>query len=168
MSWFSKDVKSMDDLFVHTLRDSYYAENQILKALPTMVEKATEPQLKEGFEKHLRETEGQVQRLEEAFRLHGAEIQGVDCPAIDGILKEADETAGEVENPRILDAALIFSAQAVEHYEITRYGSLIAWAKLLGRNDIAELLEQNLEEERAADQALNQLAEGGVNQRAAA
>lgn len=168
MSWFSKDVKSMDDLFVHTLRDIYYAENQILKALPTMVEKATEPQLKEGFEKHLRETEGQVQRLEEAFRLHGAEIQGVDCPAIDGILKEADETAGEVENPRILDAALIFSAQAVEHYEITRYGSLIAWAKLLGRNDIAELLEQNLEEERAADQALNQLAEGGVNQRAAA
>jgi ferritin-like metal-binding protein YciE len=155
-------------LFVHTLRDIYYAENQILKALPTMIEKATDPQLKQGFEKHLRETQNQVQRLEEAFRLHGAEIQGVDCPAIDGILKEADETAGEVENPRILDAALIFSAQAVEHYEITRYGSLIAWAKLLGRNDIAELLQQNLEEERAADQTLNQLAEGGVNQRAAA
>src|SRR5271157_3006888 len=168
MSWFSKDVKSMDDLFVHTLRDIYYAENQILKALPTMIDKSTEPRLKQGFEKHLRETQNQVQRLKEAFRLHGAEIQGVDCPAIDGILKEADETAGEVENPRILDAALIFSAQAVEHYEITRYGSLIAWAKLLGRNDIAELLEQNLEEERAADQALNQLAEGGVNQRAAA
>jgi ferritin-like metal-binding protein YciE len=168
MSWFSKDVKSMDDLFVHTLRDIYYAENQILKALPTMVEKATDPQLKQGFEKHLRETQNQVQRLEEVFRIHGAEIQGIDCPAIDGILKEADETAGEVENPRILDAALIFSAQAVEHYEITRYGSLVAWAKLLGRNDCAELLQQNLDEEHAADQALNQLAEGGVNQRAAA
>jgi ferritin-like metal-binding protein YciE len=168
MSWFSKDVKSMDDLFVHALRDIYYAENQILKALPTMVEKATDPQLKQGFEKHLRETQNQVQRLEEVFRKHGAEIQGIDCPAIDGILKEADDTAGDVENSRILDAALIFSAQAVEHYEITRYGSLVAWAKLLERNDCAELLQQNLDEEHAADRALNQLAEGGVNQRAAA
>lgn len=168
MSWFSKDVKSLDDLFVHTLRDIYYAENQILKALPNMVQQATEPQLKQGFEKHMRETENQVKRLEEAFRLHGADIQGIDCPAIDGILQEADETSGEVENPRLLDAALIFSAQAVEHYEITRYGSLIAWAKLLGRQDVADLLAQNLEEEKAADQALNELAEGGVNERAAA
>ena len=109
-----------------------------------------------------------MQRLEQVFQLHGAEIKGIDCPAIDGILKEADETAGEVDNPRILDAALIFSAQAVEHYEITRYGSLIAWAKLLGKPECASLLQQNLEEERAADRALNELAEGGVNQRAAA
>ena len=133
-----------------------------------MVEKASDLQLKQGFEKHLRETEGQVRRLEEVFRLHNSEIQGVDCPAIDGILKEADETTGDAENSRILDAALIFSAQAVEHYEITRYGSLISWAKLLGKPECASLLEQNLEEERAADRALNELAEGGVNQRAAA
>ncbi len=168
MSWFSKDVKTMDDLFVHTLRDIYYAENRILKALPDMIEKSSDLQLKQGFEKHLRETEGQVRRLEEVFRLHNSEIQGVDCPAIDGILKEADETIGDAENSRILDAALIFSAQAVEHYEITRYGSLISWAKLLGKPECASLLEQNLEEERAADRALNELAEGGVNQRAAA
>jgi ferritin-like metal-binding protein YciE len=158
----------MDDLFVHALRDIYYAENQILRALPDMVQKANDPQLKQGFEKHLRETEDQVKRLEEVFRLHNAEIKGIDCPAIDGILEEAEDTAGEADNRNVLDAALIFSAQAVEHYEITRYGSLISWAKLLGRADCAELLQQNLEEEIATDKALNQLAEGGVNQRAAA
>jgi ferritin-like metal-binding protein YciE len=168
MSWFSKDVKSLDDLFVHTLRDIYYAENQILKALPNMVQQSTDPQLKQGFEKHARETENQIERLEEVFRLHGTEIRGIDCPAIDGILQEANETSGEVENPRLLDAALIFSAQAVEHYEITRYGSLIAWAKLLGHQDCADLLAQNLEEEKATDRALSGLAEGGVNARAAA
>jgi len=158
----------MDDLFVHALRDIYYAENQILKALPDMVVKANDPKLKQGFEKHLRETENQVKRLEEVFRLHNAEIKGMDCPAIDGILEEAEDTTGEADNRNVLDAALIFSAQAVEHYEITRYGSLISWAKLLGRPECAELLQQNLAEEIAADKALNELAEGGVNQRAAA
>ncbi len=168
MGWWSRDVHSMSDLFVHALRDIYYAENQILKALPGMVEKATDPQLKQGFEKHLRETEGQVKRLEEVFRLHNAEIQGIDCPAIDGILEEADATIGDADNEAVMDAALIFSAQAVEHYEITRYGSLISWAKLLGHPECASLLEQNLKEEVAADQALGAVAESGVNQRAAA
>lgn len=158
----------MDDLFVHALRDIYYAENQILKALPDMVEKASDPQLKQGFEKHLHETEQQVRRLEEVFQLHHAEIKGIDCPAIDGILEEADATTGEADNKNVLDAALIFSAQAVEHYEITRYGGLIAWAKLLGHPECASLLQQNLEEEIAADKALSEVAEGGVNQRAAA
>lgn len=158
----------MNDLFVHALRDIYYAENQILKALPDMAEKATDPQLKQAFQKHLRETEGQVQRLEEVFRLHNTEIQGVDCPAIDGILEEADATVDDADNKNVIDAALIFSAQAVEHYEITRYGSLIAWAKLLGREDAANLLEQNLQEELETDKTLSQVAEGGVNQRAAA
>jgi ferritin-like metal-binding protein YciE len=158
----------MDDLFVHALRDIYYAENQILKALPDMVVKANDPKLKQGFEKHLRETENQVKRLEEVFRLHNAEIKGIDCPAIDGILEEAEDTTEEADNRNVLDAALIFSAQAVEHYEITRYGSLISWAKLLGRPECAELLQQNFAEEIAADKALNELAEGGVNQRAAA
>lgn len=168
MGWWSKDVHSMDDLFVHALRDIYYAENQILKALPDMVDKATDPQLKQAFENHLHETRGQVSRLEEVFRLHNAEIKGVDCPAIDGILEEADATIDDADNENVMDAALIFSAQAVEHYEITRYGSLIAWAKLLNRPEIASLLEQNLKEETAADQTLNQIAESGVNQRAAA
>jgi ferritin-like metal-binding protein YciE len=168
MGWFSKDVHSMNDLFVHALRDIYYAENQILKALPDMIEKASDPRLKQGFEKHLRETENQVQRLEEVFRLHNAEIQGVDCPAIDGILEEANATVSDADNKDIMDAALIFSAQAVEHYEITRYGSLISWARLLGHPDCASLLEQNLAEEIEADKALSAVAESGVNQRAAA
>lgn len=168
MGWWSKDVHSMDDLFVHALRDIYYAENRILKALPDMVDKATEPQLKQAFENHLQETQGQVSRLEEVFRLHNAEIKGVDCPAIDGILEEADATIDDADNENVMDAALIFSAQAVEHYEITRYGSLISWAKLLGRQDCANLLAQNLEEELAADKILSQVAESGVNRRAAA
>jgi ferritin-like metal-binding protein YciE len=168
MGWWTNDVKSMDDLFVHALRDIYYAENQILKALPDMISQATDPRLKQGLEKHRLETEDQVSRLQEVFRLHNAEIKGIVCPAIDGILDEANDTVGEADNKAVLDAALIFSAQAVEHYEITRYGSLIAWAKLLGRPDCASLLEQNLAEEIAADRALSAIAESGVNQRAAA
>jgi ferritin-like metal-binding protein YciE len=167
MGLFSKDIKTFDDLFVHTLRDIYYAENQILKALPTMVDKASDPQLKQGFEKHLMETQNQVQRLEQVFALHGVEVKGVTCPAIDGILEEADEVAGEVEDKSVLDAALIAAGQAVEHYEITRYGTLIAWAEQLGRSDCAALLRQNLEEEKATDEKLTSLAEQGVNRKAA-
>ncbi|MDR3460815.1 MAG: ferritin-like domain-containing protein [Beijerinckiaceae bacterium] len=168
MGWWSKDIHSLNDLFVHALRDIYYAEKQILKTLPEMINKANDPQLKRGFEKHRQETEQQVRRIEEVFRFSGIEAKAIDCPAIDGILKEANETAGEADNKNVLDVALIFSAQAVEHYEITRYGSLIAWARLLGRPDCAKLLEQNLAEEKATDTALNAIAEGGLNQRAAA
>jgi ferritin-like metal-binding protein YciE len=167
MGLFSKDIKNMDDLFVHTLRDIYYAENQILKNLPDMIEKASDPQLKQGFQTHLRETEGQVKRLEQVFRMHGVEAKGVNCPAIDGILKEAKEVAGEVEDKNVLDAALIAAAQAVEHYEITRYGSLIAWANQLGRSDCARVLQQNLDEEKATDKKLTTLAESKVNRHAA-
>jgi ferritin-like metal-binding protein YciE len=167
MGLFSKDIHTMDDLFVHTLQDIYYAENQILKALPDMIEKATDPQLKQGFQSHLRETENQVKRLEEVFRMHGTEVQGVDCPAIDGIIDEADDVAGEVDDKSVLDAALIAAAQAVEHYEITRYGTLIAWANQLGRKDCAALLKQNLDEEKAVDKKLTSMAEGKVNRRAA-
>jgi ferritin-like metal-binding protein YciE len=167
MGLFSKDIKSMDDLFVHGLRDIYYAENQIVKALPDMIEKANDPQLKQGFQSHLRETENHVKRLEQVFKLHGVDAKGVDCPAIDGILEEADDVAGEVEDKAVLDAALIAAAQAVEHYEITRYGSLIAWATELGRNDCASLLKQNLDEEKAADKKLTTLAESRVNRKAA-
>jgi ferritin-like metal-binding protein YciE len=167
MGLFTKDIKTMDDLFVHTLRDIYYAENQIVKALPEMIEKAGDPVLRKGFEGHLAETKGQVRRLDEVFRLHGKDPSGVDCPAIDGIIDEAEDVAGEVDDPRVLDAALIAAAQAVEHYEITRYGSLIAWAKQLGRNDCAALLQQNLDEEKATDKKLTALAETNVNRKAA-
>ncbi len=164
MGWFSKDIATLDDLFVHTSRDIYYAENQITKALPDMVEKAPSAELKRGFETHWRETEGQITRLKEVFRLHGVEEKGVTCPAIDRILKEANEVAGEVEDKRVLDAALIAAAQAVEHYEITRYGTLVVWAKQLGRNDWASLLKQNLDEEAATDA---KLALDGINRKAA-
>ena len=167
MGLFSKDIKNMDDLSVHTLRDINYAEKQIVKALPDMIEKASDPQLKQGFQTHLRETENHVKRLEQVFQLTGKKAQGVDCPAIDGILKEANEVAGEVEKKSVLDAALIAAAQAVEHYEMTRYGTLIAWAKTLGRADCAQVLQQNLAEERAADEKLTTLAENEVNRAAA-
>lgn len=167
MGFFSKDIKTMDDLFVHTLRDIYYAENQIAKALPEMVEKASDPQLKQAFRTHLDETRNQITRLEDVFRMHGTEIKGVDCPAIDGILDEADDVIGEVDDKKVLDAALIAAAQAVEHYEITRYGTLIEWAKQLGRSDCASKLQMNLDEEKAADKKLTGIAEGAVNRRAA-
>jgi ferritin-like metal-binding protein YciE len=167
MGLFSKDIKNMNDLFVHTLRDIYYAEKQIVKALPDMVEKAKDPQLKQGFQTHLRETEMHVKRLEQIFQKLDIKAQGVDCPAIDGILKEANEVAGEVEKKSVLDAALIAAAQAVEHYEMTRYGTLIAWAKELGRQDCVSLLEQTLKEEKATDQKLTAMAEAQVNRRAA-
>lgn len=168
MGFFSKDIATMDDLFVHTLRDIYYAEKQIVKALPDMIEKATDPKLRQGFETHLRETEGHVKRLEQVFEMHGVKAKAVDCPAIDGILEEADEVAGEVEDKEVLDAALVAAAQAVEHYEITRYGTLVAWAKQLGRDDCASVLMQTLEEEKATDKKLTQMAEGAVNRKAAA
>jgi len=167
MGLFTKDIKKMDDLFVHTLRDIYYAENQILKSLPEMIEKSSDPQLKQGLQSHLRETENQVKRLEQVFRLHGQEVKGVDCPAIDGIIDEAEDIVSEVADKDVLDAAIIAAAQAVEHYEITRYGSLIAWAKRLGRNDCASLLQQNLDEEKAADKKLTAIAESKVNRVAA-
>jgi ferritin-like metal-binding protein YciE len=167
MGLFTKDIKTMDDLFVHQLQDIYYAEKQLVKALPKMAEKATDELLKQGFLTHLDETKTHVQRLEEVFRMHGAEAKAVSCPAIDGIVKEADEVAGEIADKDVLDAALINAAQAAEHYEITRYGSLIAWARQLGRTDCASLLQKTLDEEKITDKKLTSLAEGKVNLRAA-
>lgn len=167
MGLFSKDIQSMDDLFVHQLKDIYYAEKRIAKSLPKMIDKATAPELKQGFTTHLSETENQIRRLEQVFRMHGTEPDAVTCPAIDGILEEADEIAGDVSDKDVLDAALAAAAQAVEHYEITRYGTLIAWARELGRQDCAEILRQTLEEEKATDAKLTQLAEARINRRAA-
>jgi ferritin-like metal-binding protein YciE len=167
MGFFSKDIKTLDDLFVHTLRDIYYAEKQIEKALPKMIDKATNSQLRAGFEKHLAETKGHIARVEEVFEMHGVKAKQVNCPAIDGILEEAEELAGDVDDKKVLDAALIAAAQAVEHYEITRYGTLIAWAKELGRSDCASVLAKNLKEEEATDRKLTQMAESSVNLQAA-
>lgn len=166
MGLFTKDIKSMEDLFLHTLQDVYYAENQIVKALPKMIDKATNRQLAAGLRSHLKETEGQVKRLEKVFEKLGKDPKGVDCPAIDGLIKEADEVAGEVDDKKVLDAAIVGSAQAVEHYEMSRYGTLIAWAKELGHDGVVSLLNANLKEEKAADKKLTSLAEGKVNRRA--
>jgi ferritin-like metal-binding protein YciE len=167
MGLFTKDIQTMDDLFVHTLRDIYYAENQIAKSLPAMIEKASAPELKQAFQTHLSETQNQIKRLEEVFRLHGQEAKGVDCEAIDGILDEAQSIMGNVADQNVLDAAMLASAQAVEHYEITRYGTLATWARELGWEDCARLLHQTLEEERATDEKLTRIAEARVNRKAA-
>jgi ferritin-like metal-binding protein YciE len=132
-----------------------------------MIEKATDAKLKQGFQKHLTETQGQIKRLEQVFKILGEAPSKVNCPAIDGIIEEADEVTGEVDDKQVLDAALISAAQAVEHYEMTRYGTLVAWAKLLGRNDCASLLQQTLDEEKAADKKLNEIAMKDVNRKAA-
>ena len=149
------------------LQDIYYAENQILKALPDMIEKATNRELTAAFKSHLGETEKQVQRLEQAFELLGKSPKGTKCPAIDGIMDEAKEIAGEVGDKKVLDAALIAAAQAVEHYEITRYGTLIAWAGELGKEPVTKLLTTTLNEEKAADKKLTGVAENKVNLKAA-
>jgi ferritin-like metal-binding protein YciE len=167
MGLFSKDIKSMDDLFLHVLQDIYYAENQIVKALPDMIEKATNRELTAAFKSHLAETEKQVQRLEQAFELIGQPPKGTTCPAIDGIIDEAKELAGEIQDKKVLDAALLAAAQAVEHYEITRYGTLIAWAEELGKEPVAKLLTTTLNEEKAADKKLTGIAEKKVNLKAA-
>ena len=167
MGLFTRDIKRMNDLFVHQLQDVYYAEKQLVKALQEMAGKATDKQLKDGFLAHLDETRNHVQRLEQVFKMHGAAAKAIDCPAIDGIIEEANEVAGDVADKAVLDAALINAGQAAEHYEIARYGSLIAWAKQLGRNDCASILQRTLEEEKAADKKLTQLAESNVNIRAA-
>jgi ferritin-like metal-binding protein YciE len=167
MGLFTKDIRTMDDLFLHVLQDMYYAENQIVKALPDMIEKATNRELTTAFKNHLGETEKQVKRLEQAFELIGQQPKGTTCPAIDGIIDEAKDIASEVSDKQVLDAALLAAAQAVEHYEITRYGTLIAWAEELGKGPVAKLLTTTLNEEKAADKKLTTIAEKKVNLKAA-
>jgi ferritin-like metal-binding protein YciE len=166
MGLFTKDIQSLEDLFVHGLKDIYYAENQILKALPKLIEAATNPQLKKGLKNHLGETAEQISRLEQIFAMREEMPKGTKCYGINGLLKEGDELTGDIGDKAVLDAAIIASAQAVEHYEITRYGALIAWARVLGRNDFADILEENLEEEKGADANLNKIAQGRVNAKA--
>jgi ferritin-like metal-binding protein YciE len=168
MGLFSKDIKTMDDLLLHGLKDIYYAENQIVKSLPKLIDKASNRDLSKGLKDHLEETKNQIARLEQVFQKLGKEPQGVKCPAIDGLIEEAGELAGEVADQDVLDAAIVGAAQSVEHYEIARYGTLIAWAESLGRDDVIRLLTTNLKEEKAADKKLSTVAlRKGVNRKAA-
>jgi len=168
MGLFTKDIATMDDLLLHGLKDIYYAENQIVKSLPKLIDKATNRDLSKGLRDHLEETRNQVARLDQVFKKLGQEPEGVQCPAIDGLIEEADEVAGEVADKEVLDAAIIGSAQAVEHYEIARYGTLIAWAESAGHDDIVRLLNTTLNEEKAADKKLSTVAlRKGVNRKAA-
>jgi ferritin-like metal-binding protein YciE len=168
MGLFSKDIETMDDLLLHGLKDIYYAENQIVKSLPKLIDKATNRDLSRGLKEHLEETKNQISRLNQVFNKLGQEPEGVKCPAIDGLISEADEVAGEVADKEVLDAAIVGSAQSVEHYEIARYGTLIAWAESIGHDDITRLLSTNLNEEKAADKKLSTIAlRKGVNRKAA-
>lgn len=167
MGLLSKPIRTLDDLFVHTLQDIYYAENQIVKNLPTMVAKATNPELKSAFQHHLNETENQVKRLEQVFQMLGQQPKAVTCQAMDGILGEAKEIISDCADAEVRDAAMLSAAQAVEHYEMTRYGTLIAFAEQLGKTGCARLLTETLEEERAADKKLSGIAGARVNKLAA-
>lgn len=160
-------VKTLNDLFVETLKDIYYVEKKLVKTLPKMADKAHASELKKAIEDHLAETETHVQRLEQVFELLNQRAVAKTCEALEGLIKEADETTGEIDDDQTLDAAIISSAQTVEHYEIARYGTLACWANEIGNSDIAELLEQTLEEEKAADEKLSMIAEDSINRRAA-
>jgi len=163
----AKEPKTLDELFHDTLKDIYYAEKKILAALPKMAKAAQNPDLKAAFEKHHGETEEQVARLEKVFGTIGEKPQGKKCAAIEGILDEGKEIIEEYKGSPALDAGLISAAQAVEHYEIARYGTLRTWANQLGMRDAARLLQQTLSEEENTDKALTQLAEGEANKKAA-
>ncbi len=155
----SKPIKTMDDLFLHTLQDIYFAEHEITKALPAMAKKASNPALREGFETHLEETKEQIVRLEGIFEKLGVKAKGEECPAIEGIITEAKELMGEIGDAQVMDAAMAAAAQAVEHYEISRYGTLIALARQLGHHEAIRPLEATLAEEKATDAKLTKVAE---------
>jgi ferritin-like metal-binding protein YciE len=164
----AKEPKQLDELFHDTLKDIYYAEKKILSALPKMAKAAQNEDLRAAFEKHKTETEGQIERLERVFELIEEKPQGKKCAAIEGILEEGQEIIKEFKGSPALDAGLVSSAQAVEHYEIARYGTLRTWAEELGLDQAMKLLQQTLEQEEATDQALTELAEAVVNQEAQA
>ena len=161
------DITSLEELYVAQLKDIYYAEKQILKALPKMAKAANSDKLRAAFEKHHDETEGQVERLEKIFELLGKAARGKKCDAIEGILEEGTEIMDEYKGEPALDAGLLAAAQAVEHYEISRYGTLKTWATKLGLKDAVKLLDQTLAEERKTDDALTKLADTAVNAEAA-
>lgn len=161
-------VQSMEELFLHGLQDIYYAEKQILEALPKMAKAVDSESLREAMETHLEETREQVKRLEQVFKNCGEKAKGEKCPGIEGLIKEGEKVMKETKDPQVRSAALLAGAQAVEHYEIARYGTLIAWAKMLGHEESVELLEETLDEEKNADRILTEIAESEVNEEATA
>ena len=163
------DKQTLRDLLEDEIKDLYSAEKQLTKAIPKMAELATNADLKAGLKSHVIDTQHQIERLDKVFAKLGKQPKGTDCPAIDGLIKEANETAGEIEDKAVLDAAIVANSQAVEHYEISRYGTLIAWAEELGHDDVVRLLTTNLNEEKAANTKLNSVAlRKGVNKKASA
>ena len=160
-------IENMNELFEHFLKDIYYAEKKIDKSLPAMIEKASDSKLQTLLKEHHEETKGQIKRLEEVFSKCGMKAEAVKCEAIDGIIEEAEELMKETRDAETRDAAITAAAQAVEHYEITRYGTLASWANLLDKSDCAALLAETLEEERGADEKLNKVAEERLNRKAA-
>ena len=164
----SKQPKTLDDLFEDTLKDIYYAENKILKALPKMAKAAQSEELKAAFEKHLKETEGHVSRLEKVFKLIDTAPKGKKCEAIEGIIEEGAGIMKEFKGAPALDAGLVSAAQAVEHYEIARYGTLRRWSEQMGLSEATRLFDATLNEEKKTDGALTQLAETMVNEQAEA
>jgi len=160
--------KTLHDAFVDELRDAYDAEKQILKALPKMAKAASSEDLRAAFETHLEETRGQVERLESAFASIEEKPRGKHCDGVAGIIEEGKSTMGEDFDEMTMDAALVASAQRVEHYEMAMYGTLVAWARVMGNEEAAELLQENLDEEKATDEKLTEIAEGGINETAAA
>jgi ferritin-like metal-binding protein YciE len=157
------EMKALQDLFVNELRDVYDAERQIVKALPRVIRASASEDLKEALERHLDETRGQVERLEQVFERLELRPKGKHCPGMEGILEEGKELIEEGSRGEVLDAGLIAAAQRVEHYEISAYGTLASWARQLGHDGVIALLEKNLEEEKAADKKLTALAEAETN-----
>ena len=160
-------VKSMNDLFLHTLKDIYYAEKLILRSMPKMIKQTTSRELKQAFEKHREETEAQIERLEQIFEDCETAARGIRCEAMDGIIAEAKDIMDEIDDPETRDAGILAAAQTVEHYEISRYGTMIAWAEQLGMKNAVALLQQTLEEEKKTDKLLSELALNKINQQAA-
>jgi ferritin-like metal-binding protein YciE len=159
-------METLKEMFEETLKDVYFAENAIIKALPKMAKAASSEDLKDAFEEHLKETKGQVGRLDKIFKLLGSKAEGKECPALKGLVEETEEFLSEAKSPEVVDAGLIGCAQAVEHYEIARYGTLKAWAEQLELDDAVELLEETLDEEKATDEKLTDLAMSGLNEEA--
>lgn len=159
-------IKTTRELMLNELRDIYHAEKQLVRALPKMAKAAKAPKLRQAFQQHLEETKGQVERLDQVFEKLDTRSSGKRCEAMEGLIEEAKEAMEEIKTPEVLDAALIVGAQKVEHYEIAAYGSACALAEALGQNDVKQLLEETLEEEKKADQLLNQIAMSEVNKTA--
>jgi ferritin-like metal-binding protein YciE len=160
-------IKTMQDLFVHGLRDIYYVEKKLVAELPKMAKKAADPDLKRAFENHAAQTEDHVARLEEVFQTINLQPRGEKCEALEGLLEEARDLLKDVKDPEVLDAGMLAAAQAVEHYEITRYGTLVAWARQIGSTEAEPLLSETLEEEKEADKLLTEIAEAEINRKAA-